>query len=192
MQADLQTISTALEAYKTDFDQYPQIITPQYGAETLFLTLMGPNGNGFRTRTGGKVWGPYLPTDFKNNNTQLLDRYKHPICYFPARKGAGINITGANGQPRTPYVLAGAGMSMFNASDNAGPTDGYPAAAFQRLMGVSSGSGVLLATETPAYLGDYVLVSFGPDETPGPPNPNAPISTSNKCDDVTNFPRLEY
>jgi prepilin-type N-terminal cleavage/methylation domain-containing protein len=89
-QADLQLISTALEAYHADFSDYPRIDNDSSGtfnglkdrgARLLCRAMIGPapamfnngsafpadgaDGNGFRIRlgTGGKVYGPYVQTD---------------------------------------------------------------------------------------------------------------------------------
>lgn len=222
MQSDLQAISMALEAYRGDFDGYPQIITPGRGADTLFVALIGqdydppanpndpklPVGKGFRTRLHGKLWGPYLPPDrFKLNTTigvaggQILDRYKHPILYYPAKKGPGIVITNPGGF-MGPH-------GMFNPNDNTfyrdPPLSGrilMPALTFQMLMGDTGGvgpgqpakpNGQIDPNETPAYTGNYVLWSAGPDEVFGPTRfSNQPVSARNPCDDVANFPRAEY
>lgn len=87
--ADLQIISSALEAYRSDFGDYPRLraipdrITPpnkspDRGSVILAWSLIGPyplsftptlpgdgaNGTGFRIRPGqGKVYGPYIPAD---------------------------------------------------------------------------------------------------------------------------------
>lgn len=120
---DLQTISTAIEAYKTDHRDYPRVLgAPNInkwgldGAIVLSQALFGPghgddmDGNttaaiGFRTRPGGKLYGPYLSADaFKlkkinpagnagdpDSWSVLLDRQESPILYFPASTG-NINV----------------------------------------------------------------------------------------------------
>src|SRR5262245_28965684 len=45
-QADFQTISIALEAYKTDFGDYPRPDSADTGAAILGRALLGPYGNG--------------------------------------------------------------------------------------------------------------------------------------------------
>jgi prepilin-type N-terminal cleavage/methylation domain-containing protein len=189
MRADLQVISTALEAYRADFDQYPGLVNPGGGAETLFRALVGLNGTGFRTRPGGKLWGPYLPPDrFKTNGYQILDRLKQPILYYPAYKGPGVDIyNGRNG--RGGYIAVSA-PTLFDPGDCT--SDGMPVAAIQLLLGDQNQNGRIdLPGEAPAFLGDYVLVSAGHDETFGPPDRSRPIGPSNRCDDVTNFDRGE-
>jgi hypothetical protein len=120
MAADLQSISTALEAYRLDHGDYPRVEFPKTGAIVLCRALIAPgpagptnlptadgfDGPGFRVRPGGKVWGPYLPADkFKlidptnpaGNNPDprlplvIADRYRHPILYYPANKASNYN-----------------------------------------------------------------------------------------------------
>jgi len=45
-QADLQTISAALNAYKQDFGEYPRVATPNTGPAVLAKALVGPYGDG--------------------------------------------------------------------------------------------------------------------------------------------------
>ena len=81
----LQMISTALEAYKQDFDEYPQIdlnngvppLIVDTGSFALARSLIGPapatappgnladgkDGPGFRMTATGKVYGPYIAPD---------------------------------------------------------------------------------------------------------------------------------
>lgn len=102
-QADLQSISTALEAYKQDFGDYPRalgtavdindgawvlaraIVAPGPAAIALRpLTADGADGNGFRVRPGGqgRVYGPYISPDkftvFTFDNSVPAD----PIRYY--------------------------------------------------------------------------------------------------------------
>jgi len=236
MAFDLQTISTALEAYRADFQQYPQVFgtsTPSpftnavwspssasnqgQGAYWLCRALVGPGnfatdgagpGNpantnespfGFRAVTGGKIWGPYIapdtikmgdPTGNGNmNNYVLMDRYKHPILYYPAKKGTNITHAGGYLGPN----------GMFNPYDNTGidssdsTTGVMSPQMFMVLMGDVNQNGAIDPGETPAYTGNYVLWSPGLDEIFGETNglatPAALPSPSNPCDDVANFPR---
>jgi prepilin-type N-terminal cleavage/methylation domain-containing protein len=45
-QADLQTITTALNAYKQDFGEYPRVPVPNTGPAVLCMALVGPFGDG--------------------------------------------------------------------------------------------------------------------------------------------------
>lgn len=109
---DFQAISTALEAYKQDFGDYPRYpdaqTTNQGGRHILAMALMGPDpavdsdgngplrgdgadGYGFRLEPGGKVYGPYLsPEKFKvqilNKDWRLLDYRGNAISYYPAKR----------------------------------------------------------------------------------------------------------
>ena len=90
--ADLQAIASALEAYRQDHGDYPEIgmpprpvpyqdfngarwlcqalVAPRRAAPTSTADGDGADGPGFRTRgMSGKVWGPYLrPEQFKLGN----------------------------------------------------------------------------------------------------------------------------
>jgi prepilin-type N-terminal cleavage/methylation domain-containing protein len=259
MALDLQTVSTALEAYRADFQQYPQVYgsnlqpssaaNPGQGAYWLCRALVGPGGMdptqggdgagnaivvagqtadpspyGFRVvpkSAGGKIWGPYVAPDTLKmgdpnaaagtignvNNFVLMDKYKHPILYYPGKRGT--NIT----QPSSTLGGYLGPNGMFNPYDNTGTgssdsTSGVMSAQmFMILMGDGgydngSGSptvpnGMIDSGETPAYEGNYVLVSpgtdevFGPTGTAGQPQqgPSWRGSPINPWDDVTNFPR---
>ena len=202
MALDIQTISTALENYRGDFQQYPQVYTAGRGSWWLCNALVGPANlstsgvYGFRNVTGGKIWGPYIPPDKIKmgdpsgagnvSNYVLMDKYNHPILYYPA-KGVKVDITQPGGYLGT--------NGMFNPNDNTSTgsydstTTEMTALMFQLLMGDANGNGAIDPGETPAYTGNYVLWSAGPDERFGPlVNPTGPVSPSNPCDDVHNFP----
>jgi type II secretory pathway pseudopilin PulG len=105
IQADLNTIGTALDAYKSDFGDYPRPPLNNLNYRMLAWGLIGAaevpdpfgatptdgnTGPGFRTAIGGKVWGPYIsPDKFKPTTGtdpyrwDLFDRYGQPIEYFP-------------------------------------------------------------------------------------------------------------
>ena len=59
MAADLQTLGTALEAYKQDYGDYPQVGADNKGPTVLTNALLGPGDNdgqpgwGWRARAGG-------------------------------------------------------------------------------------------------------------------------------------------
>ena len=91
-QADLQAISTAIEAYKQDFGDYPRAIgtgpESSDGAWLLAATLAAPagasadgaDGMGFRTRPGGqgRIYGPYIDVDkfnVRSDTTLTPSRY---------------------------------------------------------------------------------------------------------------------
>lgn len=74
MQADLQTLTIAIDAYQSDFGNYPRpdrnVTSPFQGSAILCWALLAPgpasqdgaDGLGFRLRgTQGDVKGPYLP-----------------------------------------------------------------------------------------------------------------------------------
>jgi prepilin-type N-terminal cleavage/methylation domain-containing protein len=101
--ADLQAIEAGLNAYKTDFGDFPRFpmgfdptnpdTAPDRGARLLCRALLGPgpavgaptsgfdgaDGPGFRLRAGGlgKVWGPYIAIDkFKATSSDETARLR--------------------------------------------------------------------------------------------------------------------
>ena len=215
MAGDLQAIAAALEAYRQDHGDIPRIFATGTGATVLCKALIAPqtaaldgqDGFGFRTRPAiggvaqGKAYGPYLATDkFKinndANNPKILDRNGKDILYFAGFKTAQIETAGG-------YIAAfsytntsaSAIRPMFNSNDNSMALfdyDGTNATSglskFRFIMGATTTGA---AGPTPAFTGDYLLWSAGPDERYGLPT-NAAPSTANKCDDVANFPRDLY
>lgn len=220
MQLDLQTIATALELYKQDHGDYPRVYVKLYGAWTLGQALIGPypatdptgkgladgaDGPGFRTRPPvkdasgnlvpqGRVYGPYLdPSKWTlSPSYEILDRYGlKPILYYPAYKPANINV--ANGfiwEGDYPSATGTRRMPRFNSDDNAGY---LKKETLQRMMGDKNSNGMIDGFEQPAFDGDFLLWSAGPDLSFGPTAfPDKPVAANNRCDDVANFPRQEY
>jgi len=215
MELDMATISQALELYKQDHGDYPRVYQKWLGAWTLCQALIGPypavdqtgkgiqdgaDGPGFRTRPPvkvngqdvpqGRVYGPYLdPAKWNiNPSYEILDRYGlRPILYYPGYKQANINLPGGYvAEGDYPSMTGTRRMPRFNTLDNAGYLS---TKALQNLMGADTTTG---AAVNPAFDGDYLLWSFGPDLSPGPPDATKPVSPKNRCDDVANFKRSEY
>lgn len=146
----------------------------------------------------------------------LADSNGLPILYYPGRK---VDIYGPSSfyvryaQHTDPAI-----RPMFNVRDNDPSASNAPASPdlqmtekkLQLLMGDSALAAVApnapLALkspgtvaqngridrtegEEPAFVGDYLIVSPGPDERFGPKDETLPISSKNPCDDVTNFAR---
>jgi prepilin-type N-terminal cleavage/methylation domain-containing protein len=263
--ADMQSISTGLEAYKLDFGDYPRpdnfigfatltkaLIAPgpaggplpnlgaaPHAAGTIasvgtpgnvgyaeyvafgrpqgteFSTAVAPpdntqwavfsasdgnNGPGFKARSGGKSYGPYLPADkFKLRGLAILDLWDHPILYFPARPAKPAQVA-------TGWPLLTGGAGLYNAADNVTfflrPSEDIPAnanKAMARMDAVaitgSSGSattdfdGIVNSGEQAATTGPFLLWSAGPDGNFGvtyagtDPTPDE----IRKVDDITNF-----
>lgn len=180
-------------------------------------TLPGP---GFRTLppsvTTTKVQGPYLSVDrFKLvrpttaflapnpavpaelNNACLADRNGRPILYYPAIKTA--DVTSTNGYVAGFNWPSTTIRSMFNSTDNSGV---YSVGKLRMLLGDSESdngaftgnakNGRIDGTEQPAFKGEFLLISAGPDETFGPASEAVPLSPANPCDDVTNFSRARW
>jgi len=206
MELDIATISQALDIYKQDHGDYPRVYVARYGAWALGRALIGPEDNdgnagpGFRTKAPvngvpqGRVYGPYLdPAKWKiSPSFELLDRYGlQPILYYPANKQSNINQpNGFVAQGDYPSATGTRRLPRFNFDDNAGYLAGK---TLQVMMGDTNQNGQIDTTEQPAFDGDYLLWSAGPDLTFGPTaDPNKPVSPKNKCDDVANFKRSEY
>ena len=210
MTMDISTISTALYNYRDteEIKVFPQV-TNGKGAQILCSALLAPNGStnftgpGFTLRPGGRQIGPFLDGEhFKiadpsmlgsggtgnlsSLNFVLLDRYRHPILYYPSHKTALTDATKPGG------YLGPAGC--FNPADNTNVVDGtmspssMTAAMFQAVMG-SDTTGTLISGKVP-FTGDFVLWSAGPDEhLGGIVDPTQPVTPKNSCDDVSNFDR---
>lgn len=86
---------------------------------------------------------------------------------------------------------------MFNTNDNnmalldshaASPAVAAGRTKFLFIMGAKTDGS---AGPSPAYTGDYLLWSAGPDELYGMPSA-ATLTPANKCDDVANFSRSAF
>lgn len=190
---------------------------PPSGAQVLCTALYGPlprvdaapaagkrprqdgaDGLGFRTRPGGKIYPPYLPTDrFKigidtdvNNadfagsglRMTIIDRYNRQVLYFPASP-VKPNIRISTPDPM-PYLdlevsastvrMAQCERSLYDGNDNT-----YP------FMRDATVNGPRIRKQMLLFLGDddangyingaeqgyelpYLLWSAGPDENFGP------------------------
>ena len=215
MTADLMAISTALDAYKQDWGDYPKVYANGTGSAVLTAALIGPGDNdgqvgpGWKSRVGAKTQQPYLPLEkFKlvdplnprtpnpNLNTAVIgDRYSNPILYYPANPAGNINVPGGY-VDAAPYasqtsVLANRATPRYNANDNINKLTTVQ--QLRRLLGDNDGDGGINgAAESAAFTGPFLLWSAGPDEQYGLKDPTKPVSPSNRCDDVANFQRTEY
>lgn len=222
MALDLQVISSALEAYKQDHNDYPRYTKVDtaagydLGATLLGQALIGPgsqdqdgqNGPGWRTAKWvngvpqSKVWGPYIQPDrfaldvqiaadgTATGSMAILDRYKHPILYYPANKYAQITASNGYAYEDTQALTSGKpSTTLYNTAYNLAD---MPTTTLQVLLGDLNHNGKIDNGETPVWTGPYLLWSRGPDEKIGPNDPTIPVSTKNRCDDVANFPRSEY
>jgi prepilin-type N-terminal cleavage/methylation domain-containing protein len=160
--ADLQTIATAINAYRADFGDIPRPdpanASQMRGAEILALAI----GREFRPRgPQGRTYGPYVEANLIGPD-HLRDYYGHPIAYYAAKpkfapgdaQTAGRTFL-ANIAP--PQPLNGA---KWNAYDNA------QAVSFATMAGYVKAN----ADGTPAaesVFADFLLVSPGADGTFG-------------------------
>ena len=209
-QADLQALSAALEAYKTDFYSYPRPTAQRTGAQVLCQAMIGPgdatvdgaDGPGFRVRAGvgGRVYGPYVQADKfvvsgTGVNAVLVDRDSTPILYFPAFFAkANIHTVVTAGNPKSggftgenDYSIAQLAdpklKPLYNALD--GPA-ALPTANFSVMLGDSNADGKIdIATEAPLGTGAYILWSAGGDQYYGPVT--ATVADVKKTDDVLVF-----
>lgn len=207
---------------------WPDRPNPPSGSQILCRALIGPadatevapklgadgkDGPGFRTRPGGKPYGPYLrpeqfraghPYDDDTQNTLqycLLDRRGKPILYYPANPGPPIvtgRVANPGGNPgQVPAYIGPSEYSLYDQRDN---TTFISTNSLCRMLGDRDFTGELettaLVPERPAYTGPYILWSAGPDEKfyftdvqAYPPNANAAAVAREVAasDDVTNF-----
>ena len=193
---DLQAISTALDAYRDDFNGlYPMVSPtspPDPGLMTFALlggTGPGPTngmGNGFRQIANGRNYGPYVQSDrFQmatgagaiNGQARILDRYGNPIQYLPRRNPHGTlllyPLPPAIPVPKTSYVY-----DARDADSGTGSSSTVDPAGILAMLGDDSATtpnNVIDANERLRYSGAYILISAGPDKkyfgpTTGSPN----------------------
>jgi prepilin-type N-terminal cleavage/methylation domain-containing protein len=215
LRADLNTVATALDAYRADFGDYPRPTDNVDSRGAVILaralvalgpaTLDGADGPGFRIRSMGKVHGPYLQQyklgflDGVNTSFDkacLLDKNGQPILYYPQQK-LNLAISGTRyAWIRPPTTPPTEPPQMWNQFDNLGTTTTPRLFAdinkFRVMMGDTSLDGVIQAGEQ-AIEQPFILWSSGPDEMYGPQVD--PLTRSiydrtadvKRCDDVTNF-----
>lgn len=148
IQADLNAIAMAIEAYKQDHGDIPRVMpavprtvpnAAELGSTVLCWALIAPldrdfdgnAGEGFRVRPAvlgveqGKKFGPYLNTDqfkytFTNSTSAqyVQDRNKQQILYFPGHKTAPIGTAGGYVSAFTYNSVNTAVRPMFNTNDN--------------------------------------------------------------------------
>jgi len=211
---DFQAIASALEAYHSDFGDYPRVMGAETGAQILCRALIAPgtaaqdgaDGPGFRLRgQQGQTYGPYLePSKFKIGdpanplvspppNPVLLDIYDSPILYYPTNPGKP--------DPHVDYTNA-TDTSLVDIRDNqsqmglnslvvfyhaSGDTPANATVRLRAMLGDLDNSGVINAGETAVNVGPYILWSCGPDEVFGPASLTPTQSDVNNCDDITTF-----
>lgn len=200
---DIQAISQALEAYKSDFGAYPMVQPPPSstsfrGAHILARALIGPGNNdgepgpGFRVVAGGKVYPPYLNAEQfrlrqEGNEWVLCDSsgsmipgstpgqlVAPAIEYYPRRhRVCGDGVT--------PAPLVGSVNPAQNAYFMFHQGDGLITPAVLRwVLGDLNNDNVIGAGETLIYSGPYILASPGLDGR---------FTADTKSDDIYNFER---
>ena len=205
---DLQAIANALEAYKQDHSAYPQpdplntdAAKRTLGSQILYRALIGADitgvndgspGPGFRIRTGGKVWGPYLQSDrFRIANGKILDRYRMPILYYAANGKPNINLPGGYIDDRS---VTAAARPLYDVSQNKSDDRavGLNLVRFRLMLGDDTvinggidGAPAADPPETAAHTGPFILWSAGPDQLYGPDANN--VQEVERSDDITNF-----
>jgi type II secretory pathway pseudopilin PulG len=215
----LQTIGMALDAYKADFGDYPRPPDSQRKYRVLAWALIGPydaepttgptdpftstplkdgaDGAGFRTvfdkntGKGGKIWGPYLPTDkFPLTSSEtpspqqwdLMDRYGRPIEYYPQWRKSRPNLFGKGAVTDAIYDF----RQQWQADPTATPSDTYQGVQYLRkALGDDDLSDKIDGQEALKETPPFLLISRGasaqfPDDTT--------IKTKfEKCDVITNL-----
>ena len=167
------------------------------GAEWASLWASdGKDGPGFRARSGGKPYGPYLPAEkFRLRGLAILDQWDNPILYSPARpvKPAPDPSTGEwlfVAQDNRALYDANHNLSFFKRHD-----DIQDANAVKRMEAILVQPGqndfdaVMENGEQPATTGPFLLWSAGADGHFGVTYAGVSPTKDEivKCDDVTNF-----
>jgi len=140
--ADLQVIASALEAYRSDFGDYPRLApvasrtAADQGSIVLNWALVGPypevetasspgdgaDGNGFRIRQGrqGKVYGPYIPADrFRSVTVTVSSReYKQLADGFNVPILYFPGKSGSRVGAGASNYIANSDTASFNPADN--------------------------------------------------------------------------
>lgn len=176
LQADLQAIGQALEAYRSDHGDYPRLnpytppgrVSVDRGSVVLTWALLGPypaassavsvgdgaDGLGFRLRAGqGRVYGPYLQAD----RFRLVDFVDAGRTYKQLADGYGTPILyypakpGQRVGPQDARYFGLGDTFVFNPSDN---PELVPGALLTRLQQAQ-------------FSGAFVLYSAGPDQVFG-------------------------
>lgn len=174
-----------------------------------FYVYDGADGPGFKSRTGGKTWGPYVdPSKVSHQGICLTDPDGGAIVYFPARTPRpNVNLD-SSADATEPYVSASVpSVSLFDANDNLeffrriSPTVETDLQAMRRMrieLGDSNANGFIDEQETSANL-SFVLIAPGADGVYGPRDTVIPTGTISKeqakdlrtafqnSDDVTNL-----
>ena len=184
------------------------------GVRERFSTL--PDGTGTPVATAGKTYGPYLQTESVHiQGINIVDRWAHPILYFPANK---TNV-GLNGyiSAQTYPPAANTPRPMINSNDNIAyfykdPMNDTAVIAKARLYIVAGDYNVNGALNNAAPYNEpsapnvnFFLWSSGPDGIFGPTgtdnagnadgrdfdstgaNYEQNRKAADKCDDITNF-----
>lgn len=193
--ADLQAIATALEAYRQDHGDYPEVPPPtsgsplEYqGAVTLCRALIGPadaappngdgaDGPGFRTRgKSGRVYGPYLkPESFSLGNpststTAGTGPDRRPFFAILDRYNKPILYYRAIGKPNIRLAKGFVWVTAPPADKpmyNAHDNRAVSRLILSPILGDLNANGMIDGNESPAHEGPFVLWSGGPDETFG-------------------------
>jgi prepilin-type N-terminal cleavage/methylation domain-containing protein len=202
LRADLQTISTALEAYKLDHRDYPRVPAgqaPMNGAVLLCWALVAPgpavdpngagdgaDGPGFRTRGAqGQVYGPYIQ----------VDRFKiADIGIFPITKSINLSSAIFDRYGSPIFYCPASADAPLNAPVMADRPKSpiIPKFDYNYFVGSSNIKWVIDLSEAERILGNndtgsFLLWSAGPNAFFGH-DPGTDVTLPNiVSDDVTNF-----
>jgi prepilin-type N-terminal cleavage/methylation domain-containing protein len=197
----LSALRTGLDQYFADFNMYPPstltanfgTITPQHGSSMLAEGLLGylpgnidgggtsvgdPNDMGFRTNRnaaamGGRLYGPYAPSDPKNfSGKAFVDPWQNEVLYYRSTQAAsGLPPTTAPtgnifGTANSYFISTDCASST--ASDTGSTANPPPSAlnpkgtlSFYSLIGGSNSASIGGPVSGSS---SYLLISAGSDE----------------------------
>jgi prepilin-type N-terminal cleavage/methylation domain-containing protein len=198
---DLGALATALDEFRNNNGEYPQIGYPflpppppnpnpnsANGSQALYCALVGKDmrGNAISNGKSGRPVGAMINVEsFRVTLGAISDSNSKAYLYFPGRvptpnirdttKKLFVDNNAARTQPLPLYNYADAGVGFsFTAPVPSG------LAAMQTLLGDSDYSGNINGAEVPATTAPFLLWAAGPDGIYG-------LDVNGKCDDATNF-----
>lgn len=186
----------------TDLESYPTTVVNGQTVPLVHLKQDGKDGPGFRLRTGGKSFGPYLNVEsFNVSNAsepllqELLDGDGNPILYFPAVPGSRVHTTANSYVGRS--MANEVNTFTYDAADNFeafrrnGEADPAVLARIRVAFGDTDNNGRINGSEQARFSGPFVLWAagadgrFGPDADMASPGDTLDQADVERMDDVT-------
>ena len=192
-----QTITTALEAYKTDNGgRYPQVVAQDGGAKALFAAVgaerqgidtIDSNGDGNPTNdteADAPKIPPYIkPGSIKSDASVFFDSWDKPILYYNSNPVTDVRTTNAARYAAQAAYLPGTqNLPRWNINDN---VTVIAPERFKKMIGDANADGIIGAGEEPINV-PFILWSAGPDSIYTPVG-GLSKEEIEKCDDVVNF-----